>query len=253
MEFSRQEYWSGWLFPTPEDLPDPRGSNPSLLPLLHWQADSLLLHRLGSPSTPKWSEVKLLSHVRLFVIPWTVAFQIPLSMEFSRQEYWSGLPFFPPGDLPDPGIEHMSPALTSFFTAEPSGKFHLLECLSSKSQAVSSTGEAVEKGNPWHNWLLFFLLFSHQVVSSSLRPYGLQRLRFLCPSLSLEVCSNSCPLSLWCYLTISSSAALFSFCLQFFPASGSFPRSQLFTSGGQIIGVSALASVLLWILRVYFL
>ena len=60
-----------------------------------------------------------------------------------------------------------------------------------------------------------------------------------CPSLSPEVCSNSCPLSQCCYLTISSSAALFSSCLQSFPASGSFPMSWLFTSGGQSIGASA--------------
>ena len=52
-----------------------------------------------------------LNHVRLFVTPWTVAHQAPLSMGFSRQEYWSGLPWPPPGDLPDPGIEPVSPAL----------------------------------------------------------------------------------------------------------------------------------------------
>ena len=61
-----------------------------------------------------------------FVIPWTVAHQAPLFMEFSRQEYWSGLPFPPPGDLPDPGIEPgspVSPALAGrFFTTEPPGK-----------------------------------------------------------------------------------------------------------------------------------
>ena len=51
------------------------------------------------------SEVKSLSRVRLFVTPWTVAYQAPPSMGFSRQEYWSGLPFPSPGDLPDPGIE----------------------------------------------------------------------------------------------------------------------------------------------------
>ena len=50
-------------------------------------------------------KVKLLSHVQLFVTPWTIAYQTPQSMEFSRQEYWSGLPFHSPGDLPDPGIE----------------------------------------------------------------------------------------------------------------------------------------------------
>ena len=67
--------------------------------------------------------VKLLSHVRLFVIPWTVAYKVPLSMGFSRQEYWSGLPFPAPGDLPDPGIETASPALSGrFFTNEPPGK-----------------------------------------------------------------------------------------------------------------------------------
>ena len=57
------------------------------------------------------------------VTPWTVACQAPLSMEFSRQEYWSGLPFPPPEDLPDPGIEPVSPALAGgFFTTEAPGK-----------------------------------------------------------------------------------------------------------------------------------
>ena len=58
--------------------------------------------------------VCVLSHVRLFDIPWTVAHHAPLFMEFFRQEYWSGLPFIPPGDLPDPGIKpesHQSPSL----------------------------------------------------------------------------------------------------------------------------------------------
>ena len=65
----------------------------------------------------------LLSHVQLFATPWTVAHQAPLSMEFSRQEYWSGLPFPSPGDLSNPGTELASlvpPALTgSFFTTSP--------------------------------------------------------------------------------------------------------------------------------------
>ena len=60
-----------------------------------------------------------------------------------------------------------------------------------------------------------------------------------------RVCSNSCPLSQWCYLNISSSVTPFSSCPQSFPASGSFPRNQLFASGGQNIGVSAPTSVLL--------
>ena len=80
-------------------------------------------------------------------------------------------------------------------------------------------------------------------MSNSLRLHGLQHARLPCPSLSLGVGSDSCPLSRWCYLTISSSVALFS-CPQSFPASGSFPVSWLFASGGQIIGASASASVL---------
>ena len=66
---------------------------------------------------------------------------------------------------------------------------------------------------------------------------GLQQARLPCPS-SPRACSNSCPLSWWCHPTISSSVVPFSFCPQSFPASGSFPMSQLFTSGGQSIGVS---------------
>ena len=81
-------------------------------------------------------------------------------------------------------------------------------------------------------------------MSGCLQPHGLQLARLPCPSLSSGVCSSSCQWSLWCYLTISSSIVPFSFCLQYFPASGSFPMSRLFSSGGQIIGVSVLASVL---------
>ena len=67
--------------------------------------------------------MKLLSRVRLCVTPWTVAYQAPPSMEFSRQEYWSGLPFPSPGDLPDPGIKPGSPALQAdALSSEPPGK-----------------------------------------------------------------------------------------------------------------------------------
>ena len=67
-------------------------------------------------------EVKLLSRVQLFVTPWTVAYQAPPSMGFSRQEYWSGLPFPSLGDLPDSGIEPKSPALEAdASTSEPPG------------------------------------------------------------------------------------------------------------------------------------
>ena len=83
------------------------------------------------------------------------------------------------------------------------------------------------------------LFFSHSVVSDSLWLPGLQHSRLPCPSLSPGVCSNSCPVSWWCHPAISSSVVPFCFCPQSFPASGSFPMSQLFASGGQSIGASA--------------
>ena len=103
------EYWSGWPFPSTGDLPEP-GIEPEFL----WQVDSLMLRHLGSPFTLE-SKVKVVtghsSLALLFVISWTVARQTPLSMGFSRQEYWSGLPFPSPEDLPDPGIKPGFPAL----------------------------------------------------------------------------------------------------------------------------------------------
>ena len=82
------------------------------------------------------------------------------------------------------------------------------------------------------------------VVSDSLQPHEWQHTRPPCPSPTPGVYSNSCPLSWWCHPAISSSVIPFSSCPQSFPASGSFPMSQLFAWGGQIIGVSASASVL---------
>ena len=81
-------------------------------------------------------------------------------------------------------------------------------------------------------------------MSKFLQPQGLHHTRLPCPSLSPRVCSNSCPLSQWCYLTISSSVIPFSSCLQSLPAPGSFQMSQFFASGGQSIGASASPSVL---------
>ena len=86
--------------------------------------------------------------------------------------------------------------------------------------------------------------FSHSVVSDSLRPHGLPGIRLPCPSPTPGAYSNSCSLCLWCHPTISSSIVPFSSHLQSLPASGSFPMSQYFASGGQSIGVSASASVL---------
>ena len=85
--------------------------------------------------------------------------------------------------------------------------------------------------------------FSRSVMAYSLRPHGLQHIRLPCPSPAPRTCSNSCPSSWWCHPTISSSVVPFFSCLQSFTASGSFPRSQFFASGGQSIGVSASTSV----------
>ena len=81
-------------------------------------------------------------------------------------------------------------------------------------------------------------------MSDSLWPHGLQHARPPCPSPTPRAYSNSCPSSQWCHPTISSSVVPFSSCPESFPASGSFPMSQLFISGGQSIGVSASTSVL---------
>ena len=81
-------------------------------------------------------------------------------------------------------------------------------------------------------------------MSDSLQPHEPQHTRPPCPSQTPRVYPNSCPLSWWCHPTISSSAIPFSSCPQSFPASGSFPMSQLFAWGGQSIGVSASTSVL---------
>ena len=86
--------------------------------------------------------------------------------------------------------------------------------------------------------------FSCSVVSDSLRPHGLQHTRLPCPSPTPGAYSNSCPSCRWCHPTTSFSVIPFSSCLQSFPASGSFPMSWFFVSGGQSIGVSASASVL---------
>ena len=86
--------------------------------------------------------------------------------------------------------------------------------------------------------------FSHSVMSDSLQPHELQHTRPPCPSPAPRAYPDSCPLSRWCHPTISSSVITFSSCPQSLPASESFPMSQLFTWGGQSIGISASTSVL---------
>ena len=85
--------------------------------------------------------------------------------------------------------------------------------------------------------------FSFSVMYDSLQSHELQPSKLPSPSTTPGACSKSCPLSRWCHPTISSSVVPFSSCLLSFPASGSFPMSQFFTSGGQSIGPSASASV----------
>ena len=92
--------------------------------------------------------------------------------------------------------------------------------------------------------VVFYCCYLVVVLSNTLRPHGLQHTRLPCPSLSPGVCSYSCQLTQWYYLTILSSVACFSSCAQSFPASGSFPVSWLFASGDHSIGASASASVL---------
>ena len=94
--------------------------------------------------------------------------------------------------------------------------------------------------------------YSSSVMSDSFWPHGLQHARLPCLSPSPGAYSNLCPSSWWCHPTISSSVVPFSSCLQSFPASGSFPMSQLITSSGQSMGVSASASVLPMIIQDWF-
>ena len=94
-------------------------------------------------------------------------------------------------------------------------------------------------GSPRHLRQATWLLFSLWVMSDSLWSHGLQHTRLPCPSPFPGACSNSCPLSQWCHLTVSFSVIPFSSCLQSFPASRSFLVSWLFSSGSQSIGASA--------------
>ena len=93
-----------FLFLLPSNFPNIRVFSSELTLCIRWPILALWLWHVHS-------EVKSLSCVQLFATPWTVAYQAPPSMGFSRQEYWSGLPFPSPGDIPDPGIEVGSPTL----------------------------------------------------------------------------------------------------------------------------------------------
>ena len=120
--------------------------------------------------------VCMLSHVQLFATPCTVAHQAPLFMEFSRQEYWSGLPFPTPRDLPDPGIKPLSPAFPTL-----AGRFF----------TASATWEVPHIFIVLHK-IFSSVQFSSLVVSDSLRPHGPQHARLPCPSPIPRAYSNSC-------------------------------------------------------------
>ena len=102
-----------------------------------------------------WVHAQSLSHVRLFVTPWTVAHQAPLSMECSRQECWSGLPFPPSRDLPNPGIRPkslVSPALASgFFTTVPLGKSFRVESENESCSFMSNSLRPHRLYSPWNS------------------------------------------------------------------------------------------------------
>ena len=138
--------------------------------------------------------------------PWTAPCQVaPLSMGFSRQEYWSGLSFPSPGDLPDLGIEQASPAspaLAHRLFTYATWKAHMSDTVLDLGMAISS------------------VQFSRSVVSDSLRPHESQHARPPSPSPTPRVHSDSRPLSQWCHPAISSSVVPFSSCPQSLPASG---------------------------------
>ena len=179
--------------------------------------------------------------VRLFATPWAVAHQASLSMGFSRQEYWSGLPFSSAQDLPDPGTEPtslMCPALAGgFCTTSATSQGNIKNINNELDFGINIQCE---------NQCIHFssVQFSRSVVSDSLWPRELQHARPPCPSPTPGVHSDSLPSSRWCHPAISSSVVPFSSCPQSLPASESFPMSQLFTWGGQSTGVSALALLL---------
>ena len=166
------------------------------------------------------------SHLQLFVTLWTAVHQASLSMEFSRQKYWSGLPFPILGYLPNPGMEPMSlmsPALAGgLFTTNTTWCFKpVIHHPSNSDSAVQSLSGAWLFATPW--------TAAHQASLSITNSQTLLKLM----SIVLVMPSNH--LTLHCPFYAR---------LQFFPTSGTFPVSQFFASGGQSIGVSASASVL---------
>ena len=119
-------------------------------------------------------KVKSLSHVRLFQTSWTVAHQAPPSMGFSRQEYWSGLPFPSPGDLPDPGIESRSPTLRAdSLPSKPPGNPYMCVCVCVYIYMCIYICLNI--------YMYIYLSESHSVMFNFLQPHGLGPISLLCP------------------------------------------------------------------------
>ena len=120
----------------------------------------------------------------------------------------------------------------------------LHHCILKAHNIFEFTDSQLESKLPLNESYLEFSVQFSSVMSDSLWPHRQQHGRFPCSSPTPGACLNSCPSSQWCHPAISSSVITFSSCPQSFPASESFPMSQLFTSGGQSFGVSTSASVL---------
>ena len=155
-----------------------------------WVYPTFFSPYLSACSTQRCMGAKSLQSCWLFVTLWTVTRQAPLAVGLSRQEYWSGLLFPSPRNLPNLGFKAWSLAL----------------------QVDSSLSEPPGKPQ-WHAERHSSVQFNHSVVSDSLQPRGLQHARLPCPSPTPRACTNSYPLTRGCPPPISSSVTPFSSCL----------------------------------------
>ena len=177
-------------------------------------------HKMPHPHT-SWHAVRPASHLARSPTARLPSSHLPKSKFLPEPPSWS------------PGLPVSSrSASTPYLVLVPKGRSPqtslLLHCLQDEAILLKEASNQ----------------FSRSVMSDSSRPHELHHARLSCPSPTSGVYLNSCPSSRWCHPAISSSVVPFSSCLQSFPASGSFPVSRFFASGGQSIGVSASASVL---------
>ena len=163
------------------------------------------------------------------------------SQRWSGQYYWCST-FIPSKFLKTPLWNKLSSHISSYIKllSTPNNK---KICL---LPSLGGPWKTVVMSPPWSPPVSIYLVLSglllfvkSLIVSNSLWPHGLQPARLPCPSPSPRVCSNSCPLSQWCHPTVPTSDTPFSSCSQSFPASGSFPMSWRFSSGGQSTRASA--------------